>query len=64
MAYGVFVDAANRGRGHWIVLRDELRKFLETAGVRLDVGTVLQAFLQDHVRQAVQQYQVGSGRDR
>ena len=63
MTNGVFVDATNlRGRDR-IVLLDQGLEGLVAIGVRINIGLVVQAFLQDHMGQAVEQHQVGAGRN-
>ena len=63
VAYGVFVYAADARRRGRIVLLDQLRKFFVAVGMRLDILHVRQTFIQYHVRQAVEQHQVGAGGD-
>src|SRR5690606_36213931 len=61
VADGVFVDATDAGSRGWIVVLDYDTELLEAAAVGIDIGLVVQSFLQDHVRQAVEQDQVRAG---
>ena len=50
VAYGIFVDAANLGGSHRIILLDQFRKLFRAAGMSINVGLILQTFFENDMR--------------
>ena len=57
---GVLVDATDLGGGDRVVIFHLGAQLLDTVGVGLDVGLVLQPLLENHVHQGVLQHHIGT----